>query len=168
MVNPPWRELERQSRSLKGRLTHRQARFAALTLHPQDDQRKLAQWQRRKAVLREEIEHLEQELQELRGKIKQTPKHIEWQELPEEQKFQRLAPSRKQLMDTVRLIAYRAETALVSVVREKLARGDDARSLLRDLFRTEADLCPDANAAVLTVHVHSMANPRRTEPSTTC
>ena len=149
VVNPPWRELERQSRSLKGRLTHRQARFAALTLHPQDDQRKLAQWQRRKAVLREEIEHLEQELQELRGKIKQTPKHIEWQELPEEQKFQRLAPSRKQLMDTVRLIAYRAETALVSVVREKLARGDDARSLLRDLFRTEADLCPDANAAVL-------------------
>ena len=102
VVNPPWRELERQSRSLKGRLTHRQARFAALTLHPQDDQRKLAQWQRRKAVLREEIEHLEQELQELRGKIKQTPKHIEWQELPEEQKFQRLAPSRKQLMDTVR------------------------------------------------------------------
>ena len=149
VVNPPWRELERQSRSLKGRLTHRQARFAALTLHPQDDQRKLAQWQRRKAVLREEIEHLEQELQELRGKIKQTPKHIEWQELPEEQKFQRLAPSRKQLMDTVRLIAYRAETALVSVVREKLARGDDARSLLRDLFRTEADLCPDANAARL-------------------
>ena len=99
VVNPPWRELERQSRSLKGRLTHRQARFAALTLHPQDDQRKLAQWQRRKAVLREEIEHLEQELQELRGKIKQTPKHIEWQEMPEEQKFQRLAPSRKQLMD---------------------------------------------------------------------
>ena len=75
VVNPPWRELERQSRSLKGRLTHRQARFAALTLHPQDDQRKLAQWQRRKAVLREEIEHLEQELQELRGKIKQTPAH---------------------------------------------------------------------------------------------
>ena len=35
VVNPPWRELERQSRSLKGRLTHRQARFAALTLHPQ-------------------------------------------------------------------------------------------------------------------------------------
>ena len=80
--------------------------------------------------------------------------------MPEEQKFQRLAPSRKQLMDTVKMIAYRAETALVSVVREKLARGDDARSLLRDLFRTEADLCPDANAAVLTVHVHSMANPR--------
>ena len=160
VVNPPWRELDQQSRSLKGRLTHRQARFAALTLHPQDDETKRAQWEQRKAALREEIEQLEHELQEVRGKIQETPKHIDWEEMPEEQKFQRLAPSRKQLMDTLKMIAYRAETALVSVVREKLARGDDARSLLRDLFRTEADLCPDANAAVLTVHVHSMANPR--------
>ncbi len=160
VVNPPWRELDRQSRSLKGRLTHRQARFAALTLHPEDDARKLAQWQQRKAALREEIEHLEHALQEVRQKIQETPKHIEWEELPEEHKFQRLAPSRKQLMDTIKMIAYRAETALVSVVREKLAREDDARSLLRDLFRTEADFSPDPNAAVLTVHVHSMANPR--------
>jgi len=54
-----------------------------------------------------------------------------------------LAPSRKQLVDTVKMIAYRAETALASIVREKLARTDDARSLLRDLFCSEADLTPD-------------------------
>ncbi len=92
--------------------------------------------------------------------MKQTPKHIEWHEMTEEQKFPQLAPSRKQLMDTVKMIAYRAETALVGIVREKLARQDDARSLLRDLFQTEADLYPDGDAEVLTVHVHSMANPR--------
>ena len=160
VVNPSWRELERQSRSLKGRLTHRQARFAALTLHPEDDETKLPQWEQRKAALREEIEQLEHELQEVRGQLKDTPRHIEWEELPEAHKFERLAPSRKQLMDTIKMIAYRAETALVSVVREQLAREDDARSLLRDLFRTEADLSPDESAAVLTVHVHSMANPR--------
>ena len=57
----------------------------------------------------------------------------------ETEKFQRLGPSRKQLVDTVKMIAYRAETALASIVREKLARTDDARSLLRDLFCSEAD-----------------------------
>ena len=92
-MNPPWRELDQQSRSLKGRLTHRQARFAALTLHPQDDETKRAQWEQRKAALREEIEQLEHELQEVRGKIQETPKHIDWEEMPEEQKFQRLAAS---------------------------------------------------------------------------
>ena len=128
VVNPPWRELDRQSRSLKGQLTNRQARFAALTLHPEDDQKKLTTWERRKAALREEIEQLEHKLDDVRGKMKETPKHIAWEEMSEEQKFPRLAPSRKQLMDTVKMIAYRAETALVSVVREKLARGDGRRS----------------------------------------
>ena len=55
----------------------------------------------------------------------------------------RLAPSRMQLVDTVKMIAYRAETAMTSVVHEALARGEDARSLLRDLFRSATDLVPD-------------------------
>ena len=38
VVNPKWRELDRQKRSVKSKLTHRQARFAALTLHPESDE----------------------------------------------------------------------------------------------------------------------------------
>ncbi len=85
---------------------------------------------------------------------------MDWDELPETERFQRLAPSRKQLVDTVKMIAYRAETALASIVREELARTDDARSLLRDLFRSEADLTPDLEKGVLQVQVHPMSNPR--------
>jgi hypothetical protein len=58
------------------------------------------------------------------------------------------------------LIAYRAETAMAGIVREELARTDDARSLLRDLFRSEADLLPDTKEGVLRVNVHPMANAR--------
>ncbi len=57
-------------------------------------------------------------------------------------------------------IAYRAETAMASIVREELARPDDARSLLRDLFESEADLVPDVEQGVLGVQVHPMSNPR--------
>jgi hypothetical protein len=41
-----------------------------------------------------------------------------------------------------------------------LARPDDARNLLRDLFRSEADLSPDWDHSVLHVRVHPMSNPR--------
>ena len=58
------------------------------------------------------------------------------------------------------MIACRAETALASILRESLARTDDARSLLCDLFRSEADLVPDLEQGVLRVHVHPMSNPR--------
>ncbi len=160
VVNPRWRELDRHSRSLKSKLTQRQARFAALTLHPESDDKQRTKWEKNKAELLEEIEQLEHELAELKAKLKETSKHVEWEMLPEEDKFSRLAPSRKQLVDTVKMVAYRAETAMTVIVREHLKREDDARSLLRELFRSEADLLPDTESGVLRVRVHGLANPR--------
>ena len=49
---------------------------------------------------------------------------------------------------------------MATIVREKLTREDDARSLLRDLFRSDADIHPDKEAGVLHVRVHAFANPR--------
>ncbi len=160
VVNPKWRELDRRRRSVKSKLTHRQARFAALTLHPEPDGAAQAKWAQRKAELVEAIEQFEKESTDINDQVKTTPSHLKWDELPETEKFERLAPSRKQLVDTVKMIAYRAETAMASIVREAMARTDDGRSLLRDLFRSEADLLPDLEHGLLRVQVHPMSNPR--------
>src|SRR6516164_10849008 len=56
------------------------------------------------------------------------------------------------------MIAYRDETAMVQVVRQKMARHDDARSLLRAIYSTEVDLIPDLQAKTLTVRLHPLAN----------
>ena len=116
VVNPQWRELDRQRRSVKSKLTHHQARFAALTLHPQSDEAAQSKWEKRKAELVEAIEQFDHELTGINSQLKTTPSHLDWDKLPETEKFQRLAPSRKQLVDTVKLIAYRAETALAAIV----------------------------------------------------
>ena len=52
---------------------------------------------------------------------------------------------------SVKLIAYRGETGMASVLREKGRRPDDARSLLRQIHGTEADLIPGLDAKALTV-----------------
>jgi hypothetical protein len=160
VVNPKWRELDRRRRSVKSKLTHQQARFAALTLHPESDESAQAKWAKRKAEVVEAIEQLENELTDINDQLKKLPSHLKWDELPETERFERLAPSRKQLVDTVKMIAYRAETAMASIVRESLARTDDGRSLLRDLFRSEVDLLPDLEHRLLRVQVHPMSNPR--------
>ncbi len=54
------------------------------------------------------------------------------------------------------MIAYRAETSMASILREKLARGDDARALLRQIYDTEVDLLPDEQAKTLTVSLHHL------------
>jgi len=75
VVNPQWRELDRQKRAVKSKLTHRQARFAALTLHPESDEAARAQWEKRKAELVEAIEPLEEEMAEIKRQLKTTPSH---------------------------------------------------------------------------------------------
>ena len=51
--------------------------------------------------------------------------------------------TQKHFVDTIKLIAYRAETALVALAREKLSRPDDARALVRQVFSSAVDLSPD-------------------------
>lgn len=58
------------------------------------------------------------------------------------------------------MIAYRAETAMAATVRESMSmsRPDEARTLLRALYATEADLIPDHVLNTLTVRLHHSAN----------
>ena len=49
---------------------------------------------------------------------------------------------------------------MVNIVREELARKDDARALIQDLCRTEADILPNREAGTVTIQVHSMSNAR--------
>jgi len=108
--------------------------------------------------LREEIELLEKDLATLKAERKQTPQHVRWIDLPEPERFVPLAPTRKRFLDTIKMIAYRAETALASSLREVMARPDDTRALLREIFFTEADLIPDEGAGTLTVALHHLTN----------
>jgi transposase len=160
VVNPARRELDREYRSVVSKLTRCQARFAALTLHPVSEAPEIRKWERQKADLQEEIEQWEKQLSVLKERKLSTPKHLAWEDLPKDQKFERLAPSRRRLTDTVKLVAYRAETALAMIVREKLSHTGEARSLIRNLLRSDADLSPDEGAGVLEVRVHTLANPR--------
>lgn len=160
VINPTWRELDKQRRSLNSKLTSRRASYTQLTLNAAPKEKDIVKWQTKKTALVEEIQQLEHTLDELKEKIKQTDKHIKWSELEDKDKFERLSPSRKKLTDTVKLIAYRAETALVGIVREQLARHDDGRVLIQDLCRSEADILPDPDKGILKVVVHGMATPR--------
>ena len=57
------------------------------------------------------------------------------------------------------MIAYRAETVLVGLLRPHLAKENEARAPIRELFVSSADLDPDEKAGTLTVRIHRMACP---------
>ena len=158
VVNPEYRRLDGQVRSKRGHLTRKQAAFSAMTLKGEIDPKKVAAFEHKKAELQESIETLTNEIEELKAQRKAVKHHITFGELPEEERFKQLSTQSKQLIDTIKMVAYRAETAMVQIARETMRRADDARSLMSALYRTEADLVPDEKAGTLTVRVHHQAN----------
>ena len=95
----------------------------------------------------------------LRVRRRGTPRKVPIASLPEEERPRQLLPLGKMLTDTVKMIAYRAETALVALLRLHLAKEDEARAMIRELFVSSADLEPDEQANTLTVRIHRMACP---------
>ena len=83
---------------------------------------------------------------------------MQFSDLPPEDKFRKLGMKSKYFIDTIKMIAYRAETAMVNIVRETISRRDEARRLLRSLYVTDADLIPDHNRKKLTIRLHQPAN----------
>jgi transposase len=161
VVNPAWRESNRRKASLSNKLRYRNAKLGALTIHPEtaDKPVQYEKWLKKKADLFEEITYMEQQLAELKINLKDTDKHITFQEMQEADKFHQLLPGRKRLVDTVRMIAYRAETAMVGALKSPTVDSADARQLLQSLFVTEADIIPDMNSKHLLVRVHNASRP---------
>ena len=155
VVNPAWRYLSNQKQSVRAKLTCRQARFAELTLQEDaQDPKAHRTWLAKKANLLEDVRGHEQTLAELKAKLKETPRHLEWKELAEADKFNRLLPGRKRLLDAVRMIAYRAETAMVPLLMSETVDSAEARAILQTLFLTEADIFPEPPHHRLVVRVH--------------
>ena len=130
-------------------------------MHPEieNNSAKFKKWLKKKGELLEEIEKYERELESVKAKLKGIPKHIIWAELEDADKFYRLLPGRKRLMDTVRMIAYQAETAMASMMICPTVDRAAARRLLQDLFVNDVDILPEPEKNILRIHIHNAARP---------
>lgn len=156
VLNPAWRELNSQVRKQHAELK-RYRQQQERTVLPQPLSASLLQkYEQQQGQLLETIQQIERSLEILKKQRKAVPHHIPVKDLPESDRFTRLRTERKQFLDTIKMIAYRAETAMAATLREKLARFDDARALLRQIYNSEVDLIPNLSDKTLNVRLHHM------------
>jgi hypothetical protein len=167
VINPAWRQLDSEIRSRTAKQVRRIAQLHDLSLRGGKLTSKRAEAYMAKAeALREEIDQEKNELEQLKTQRRQTDKHITVGELPEEDQFMQLATRSKHFIDTLKIIAYRAESAaMAQTIRSHLGKHhqDEARAYVRDLYTTEANLIPDQEAGTLTVELHSLSTPKANE-----
>ncbi len=158
VVNPIYRKADGNVRKQAAKLARKRCESDKVILCDDIEPAKVAAYETRKQALREEVLHLEQTLKELKIHRRATPKHVMLSELPKEDQFRKLGTKSKYFIDTIKLVAYRAETAMVNIARQTMRQQDEARSLLRSLYATEADILPDYEGERLIVRLHQPAN----------
>lgn len=113
-------------------------------------------------ALMQKIEDKKSEIKVLKENKKNTPKHIAHKDLPPDQKFKQLASPGKQFTDMIKMIAYRAETAMVLAIKDWMPENkvkSESRAILRGFYKSDIDLKVHLINHKLTVKVHSQATP---------
>jgi Transposase protein len=92
-------------------------------------------------------------------RLKALPDRVPLKTVLDEEAIVTLAPEAKHLTDTIKMVAYRAETALVRCLAPHYAKTEDeGRALIREMLASSADIVPEADR--LRIRLHSLANPR--------
>lgn len=158
VVNPKRRELEKQLRRERVLLGREQAQLAAKAFPAETSQGEVATFEKQQGQLLDSIRQHELNVVKLKEQRTTTPKKVPLKDLPEKERFTRLPAASKHLVDTIKMIAYRAETALVGLVSQKLERSEDVRSFIRQVLQSSANLIPDESMQTLAVQVHPLSN----------
>jgi len=128
LVNPAYKLLESQLRSLNGKLTKQKTLFANTTLKSENEKgKKLERSIAKKAEMHQQIKEIEAEILEIKNQKKEVDRKITFGLLPATEKFTNAINVRKQFMDNIKMIAYRAETAIYNITKNKLSHPDEGR-----------------------------------------
>lgn len=157
VVNPAWKQLDSALRKKRAELARARVDLASLTLKDNTPASVEAFLQVR-APLEQRLVELETERAHLLVQRKGTMHRIRFKDLPEQDRPMLIAPGRHQLINTIRIVAYRAETAMALQLREHLARVEDARNVLKDLYTQDGDLLVDLQPRKMTVRIHHFTN----------
>lgn len=159
LVNPKYRELESQRKKLSSKLTTVKARFATLTLKFDSIKEKnMEKYLVDKQKLKEEIQYYQREIASMKEQKKVVPYKIKYSQLPDNSKFKNVINDRKHFLDTIKIIAYRAETAMANMIKKHMSHKDEARLLLKQVYNANANLSVDKENKILNIYIHSLSH----------
>ncbi len=78
--------------------------------------------------------------------------------MPEERRYNKLKTESKILMNVIKMISYRAESSVASLLSPYLFNVDnEKRMLVKQIIKSNADLIPDNDKNTLTVRLYSLS-----------
>jgi len=162
VVNPEYNNINHRLKKIRGKIARRKA--ALFVLKEENAKTGLDQTQKYIAAqlkLSEELQSMKEQEESLLGKRKLQPYKITIGQMPETLRYNKLKIESKHLQNIIKMICYRAETALANIIAaEYKKKTNEIRALVKSVLFAKADIIPDYNENTLCIYLYSLATPR--------
>ncbi len=162
VVNPEYRKITARIKKLKEKIRRLEAKFYPLVEKINDQSiDHLPTITAKQAVYVQTIQELKKQETDLIWQRVQIPARITLKEMPQSKRYNKLKTESKLFLNIIKMICYRAETALAQQLTPVFAKAkQEKRMLVKQIFNTAADLKPDQKNRTLTVKLYSLSTPR--------
>jgi len=162
VVNQEYSNLTQRLKKLREKKARHQAKlYALVTENIKGEMEQTGKNIKKQLCFRQEIELFEAEEQEILAQRKQQPYRISIDKMPEHSRYNKLKTESKHLQNIIKIICYRAETAIANLLTAHYRKGsNEIRALVKSIIFTKADIYPDYKSNILTLRLNSLATPR--------
>ena len=162
VVNQEYSNLTQKLKKLREKKARRQAKLYTLkTENIEGEMEQTGKNIEKQLCIKQEIELLEAEEQEIIAQRKQQPYKISIGKMPEHVRYNKLKTESKHLQNIIKIICYRAETAIANLLAAHYRKSsNEIRALVKSIIFAKADLYPDYQTNTLTVRLNSLSTPR--------
>ncbi|MEJ7679227.1 MAG: putative transposase [Segetibacter sp.] len=162
VVNPQYRQLTHRLKKEREKTARLKAKLYPLTEQSIEAcLEEMPELASKQMTLLEKIEIQQQaelQIEEQRSKI--SPR-IKLKNMPDQNRYNKLKQESKMLMNIIKMICYRAETAVANELAADLYNAkDEKRMLVKQIIQNNADLLPDYENKTLTVLLHTLSASR--------
>jgi len=161
VINPQYRKLNHQLKKQKEKTVRLEAKLLEIVetamATPVDQ---LPKTRIKECDLIEKINASRSKHKDLFNEREGVTRKITLKDMPGQQRYNQLKPESKMLMNIIKMICYRAETAIANLLSEYGVSEAEKRMVVKQIIDNNADILPDTENNTLTITLHSLSAPR--------
>jgi hypothetical protein len=125
------------------------------------DEKENRKWMKNRVKIIDDIQLMEQHVEDLLSQRKKIPYKIPVSQMPESSRYNQLNRESKVLQNIIKMICYRAETALANHLAPHYKRANqEIRALIKAMIHTSIDLEVDSQNEELRITLYPLSNQR--------
>jgi hypothetical protein len=162
VVNPIYSKLTQSIKKTRGKI--KQNKLSTYDLNENNVNSGLEtapKYLKRQIMLTSQLEELEDQEHNLVEQRKKQPYKIEVKNMPENERYTTLDMEGKLFQNIIKMICYRAETAICLLLNSEIyTKQEEIRLLVKSFIKTKGDILPDYKQNTLTIKLYTQSTPR--------